>query len=329
MQSLPGIVSLICLLTVSAVDVGDPAPSLTGTTWVRGGAPHFKDQYTVVEFWSTTCKECESAVPFLSGLQKRYGEKVAVVGLSDEPLEDIAVYVGEKGDRLGYSVGKVPPEVGDRYMEGGDGVPQVFLVDREGVVVWEGHPTEMEDVLAKALAGELDVERIKRVSRLEKALRESIGTNDLKKIAGAADAILALDPVHERAMRVRGVVAKRREDPAGFRSIYDRIDVGKLSGEKAHRLAWDLVTEKDFSYRNLDIALALAEHALDREPANGAVANTYARIRYCLGNIDQAIEWQRKAVQLDPEETGFKADLDYYVKVRALSESGPKKKSTN
>lgn len=321
MGSLVGLFSLLFVLGVSAVGPGDKAPALDGTIWVKGSTPAFEEHYAVLAFWSTRCQACESSLPVLNGLVKRYGERIAVAGLSNDPLGEIYSWVAEMGEGPEYSVGKVPPEVYAEYMEGKGEVPYAFLVNQGGVVVWEGHPMDVEDALARAFSGTLDVGLIRQLGDLEKVLKESFETHDPDKIADAADAVLALDPAHERAIRIRGAVAKRRKDPGAFRDIYEGIPVQGLSGEKAARLAWELVTQQDFSYRNMDLALALMEHAVKKEPGNGSVAVGYARVHYALGNVEQAVAWQGKAVKMDPAEESFSKVLDYYLQIKALRES--------
>jgi len=83
-------------------------------------------------------------------------------------------------------------------------------------------------------------------------------------------------------------------------------------------LAWKLVTEKHLPFRYLKAALALVSHSVKKEPENGAFANTYARVQYCLGHIQEAIKWQKKAIALDPFEPAFDETLQYYREVESL-----------
>ena len=321
MHFLASIVSLICLVNVSGLNIGDRAPALEDTLWIKGSAPAFEKQFTVVEVWATWCSVCRSEASHLTRLQQFYGERVQIVGISDEPSSDIARYVGGMGDEIGYSIGKVSKELRGLYMKGVDGIPQAFLINPEGFMIWSGHPMDLDEILDKALAGTLDIERLKRVADLEKNLKETLKTGNLDVIGQVADALLMEDPVHERALDVRGVVAKRQKDTAAFRAMYDRIDVAGLRGEKANRLAWKLVTDKNLPFRYLKAALELAAHSVKMEPENGAFAVTYARVQYCMGNIREAIKWQKKAIEFDPFEPAFDATLQYYLEIEDLRRS--------
>lgn len=321
MQFLASILSLVCLVNVSGLNIGDRAPTLEGALWLKGSAPVFEKQFTVVEVWATWCSVCRSETSHLTRLQQFYGNRVQIVGISDEPSSDIERYVREMGDEIGYGIGKISKELRGLYMKGVDGIPQSFLVNPEGLVIWSGHPMGLDEILDMALAGTLDVAKLKRIEGLEKNLKETLKTGNLDVIGQVADAILMVDPVHERALDVRGVVAKRRKDPASYRAMYDRIDVSGLGGEKANRLAWKLVTEKDLPFRYLKAALELADHSVKTEPENGSFAVTYARVQYCLGNIREAIKWQKKAIELDPFEPAFDATLQYYLEIEDFGRS--------
>ncbi|MBW2127812.1 MAG: redoxin domain-containing protein [Deltaproteobacteria bacterium] len=320
MGTFSGLLSLIWLIGISALSVGDKAPSLEGTLWLQGQEVTFEKPYTVLEFWATWCPACRSEIPHLARIQSFYEDQVRVVGLSDEPSNDLARFLKGEGKEISYGVGKVTHEVRRRYMDGTPGVPYAFLVDKTRTVIWEGHPSDLDEVLDKALAGRLDIERVKRISSLEKALRETLKTNDMEIVAQAADALLALDPANERGLRVRTVVAKKQKDPAALRAMYDRLDPKILKGAKANRLARDLITEKELPFRYVGAALKLAARAVEMEPENGLFAHTYARVQYCLGNLDKAIAWERRALKLDPGEKKYRDDLDYYLSVKKLRE---------
>lgn len=324
MGSFASLVSLICMMAVSGLHVGDKAPSLEGTMWLKGEGPVFQRQLTVVEFWTTWCSACQAEIPHMTRLQMCYGDQVAVVGLSGEPSSDIVRFLEKHGEEIAFRVGHVPSDLKEQYTERANGIPYAFLINKEGTVIWRGHPEDLDDILDKALAGSLDIERIKRISELEDALRETLKSNNSVIIGQAAGALLALDPANEKALRVRTVVSKRQKETTVYRAVYDRLDVESLSGDRADRLAWDLITEKELPYRYVGAALRLSTHAVKKEPENGRYANTYARVQYCLGNIEEAIAWEEKAVKLDPGEGDYEADLHYYMAVKALRDGAPR-----
>ena len=71
-----------------ALNIGDPAPVLDISNWVKGSPVKFeKDHAYVVEFWATWCGPCRINIPKLTALQARYpANKLTVIGVSiDQP----------------------------------------------------------------------------------------------------------------------------------------------------------------------------------------------------------------------------------------------------
>ncbi len=62
---------------------GDPAPSLAVGAWAKGTpVTRLGDgKVTIVEFWSMTCVPCIAEMPHLTGIAKKHGRSVQVVGI--------------------------------------------------------------------------------------------------------------------------------------------------------------------------------------------------------------------------------------------------------
>src|SRR5436190_20153220 len=67
-----------------ALETGHPAPPLTIGTWIKGGplSGFEKGKVTVVEFWAIWCGPCIANMKHLTELQKKHGDKVAIVGIA-------------------------------------------------------------------------------------------------------------------------------------------------------------------------------------------------------------------------------------------------------
>lgn len=91
-----------------ALMVGDPAPPVQVSGFVKGEP--FQDfqrgQVYVIEFWATWCVPCKESIPHLTELQKKYGEKVRILGVSIwEPREEaVEPFVREWGEKMDYTV---------------------------------------------------------------------------------------------------------------------------------------------------------------------------------------------------------------------------------
>ncbi|HOJ33751.1 MAG TPA: TlpA disulfide reductase family protein [Candidatus Hydrogenedentes bacterium] len=132
--------------------VGDPAPPLKVSEWVKGDAVDLEAQKgksaVVVEFWATWCPPCRASIPHLTQLQAKYKDRgIVIVGISSEDKGTVKEFVEKAGDKMVYHVavddnGKTE----EAYMEasGAQGIPHAYIIGKDGKIVWEGHPLEKE-----------------------------------------------------------------------------------------------------------------------------------------------------------------------------------------
>jgi thiol-disulfide isomerase/thioredoxin len=168
--------------------VGDPAPPVRVSAFLKGEpiTAFQKGQVYLIDFWATWCGPCRESIPHLTELQKKFGDKVRIVGVSVwEPREkDVEPFVREWGDRMGYTVasdrveGITATDEEERSRESVDkglmsksylvdsgwaeiGIPCVFLVNGEGRIAWigsgAGDTTPLEGVLNEVVAGRHDL----------------------------------------------------------------------------------------------------------------------------------------------------------------------------
>jgi thiol-disulfide isomerase/thioredoxin len=320
MGGISGLISLLCMVAVSAINIGDVGPSLEGTQWLKGTAPVFKNQVTVVEFWRPSCGNCKAQIPHLTSLQKKYGNRISIVALSKEPLDTIEEFIKTNGDQMGFTIGKITREIGDPYMTGISGVPYAYLFNRDGVVVWKGHPSGIDEILERAVEGNIDINHLKNIAQLEASLEEALKTNDPDTIAPINQRLLAADPANEQALDVGMRIARYNSEPAMVREMFDKVRLTGLGGYKASAFAKMLVTESDLEYRYPETAFRFSVYALEQEPGNDSYMDTYARVLYCLGDIEKAIAWEKKALSMNPKASSYQSNLDYYMNIRAIRE---------
>ncbi len=318
MGGISGLISLLCMVAVSAVNIGDTAPALEGAQWLKGNAPVFKNRITVVEIWRTTCGNCKAQMPHLTALQKKYGDTISIAALSKEPVDVIAEFIKANGDQMGFTVGKISKELSDSYMTGVKGVPYAFLINRDGAVVWKGHPADIDNILARAVDGSIAVEELKKIALLEESLKEAMETNDPDIIAPADQNLLLADPGNEEALEVGIRIALYNDEPAKIKEMFDRVPMEGLSDKKASSFAMMLVSESNLAFRYPEAALKFSLHALKQNPQNDYSMDVYARVLYCLGEIENAILWEKKALALNPDEKDYQSNLDYYMAISSV-----------
>jgi thiol-disulfide isomerase/thioredoxin len=126
--------------------LGQLAPDLR-LEWIDG-APigmlsDLRGKVVLIEFWRTWCPACAREVPYLNELHERYqSDGLSVVGVTNE--EEAAVKGAVADLSMAYRVARTPDSQAERYW-GITAVPRAFLVDREGTLVWAGHPGALEE----------------------------------------------------------------------------------------------------------------------------------------------------------------------------------------
>jgi peroxiredoxin len=143
-------------------DVGQTAPDFTAPTTAGGEVTLSDSRGSVVllDFWGTWCSPCKRSMPHLDDLARTYGpDGLVVIIVSTDTVEQSSIdYLAGKGYDDFISVwepgGKHTP-VALLYgvLGGGDvGIPHTFLIDKQGVIRFAGHPLlDLTETMIEAL----------------------------------------------------------------------------------------------------------------------------------------------------------------------------------
>jgi len=161
MKSLPFFI-VLCLLFQSAGHaeekklwaksfLNQKAPELIVEKWLTP-EPKREGKFVLIDFWATWCPPCRKAIPELNALHKKFGDRLVVIGISDEKEDTVKALKEPKAD---YFVA-IDTQARTKKTLEVTGIPHVILIDPQGIVKWEGFPflaghELTEDVVAKIL----------------------------------------------------------------------------------------------------------------------------------------------------------------------------------
>jgi len=137
-----------------------PAAALSApATLLDGGSvrlDELKGKVVVLDMWATWCPPCRAEIPHLVDIQREYGGRVEVIGLTTEDpattTDKVRAFAEEF--EINYKVGFASPEHKRLVVMGGGTIPQTFVLDGEGRVVqhFPGfHPTKTIPAMRQAI----------------------------------------------------------------------------------------------------------------------------------------------------------------------------------
>jgi thiol-disulfide isomerase/thioredoxin len=145
----------------------------------------------LVNFWATWCPPCRAEIPDLVALQAKYGDKLQIIGVSQDEgsVEVVKRFAAEQ--HMNYPIVMMTPEL-DRAFPGISALPTSFVLDRESRIV-QRHVGMLNAIVTeqemRALAGlpvSASIEEVERgqPARLENAAQAtSIPGVDLAKLS--------------------------------------------------------------------------------------------------------------------------------------------------
>ncbi len=330
------------------LNVGDKAPSLKVTKWVKGKKQTLGNgNVTVVEFWATWCGPCKMSIPHLTELAHKYKKKVNFVGVSiwEQKPEDytkaVPKFVKDFGTKMDYNVATEGPEtfMAKNWMAaaGEDGIPTAFLIDKKGKIAWIGHPMDgLDEAIDGLLKGKLDVNKVRTARATAKAQQEA----ESKKQEEAA---AVLQPVMKALQNHQFQAAADAcdnivKDKPNLKPILDQYKLvalvqGKLPGidtqigvvsdqvgdnaNMMNQIVW-MVVEKDLGLapEAYKAAVTLAEKMMAKTPNDPMNMDTYALSLWRSGDKEKALATQKKAVELASKDKNVPADTVKEMKDR-------------
>jgi len=326
--------TLVAATAETTLKVGDRAPKLQTGKWVQGEPVKEFEKGTayVVEFWATWCGPCRQSIPHLNETYNKFKDKgLVVIGQDCWERDDdlVSPFVQKMGDKMTYRValddksGSKKGSMAETWMDaaGQGGIPTAFLVNKEGVVAWIGHPMGLrEEVLTQVLDGTYDLKKAatdyqlqqtetdKRRSEMAKrndpllAINSAMQKKDwdtaMQKVA-EAEKLLPKEEIERLDMYRFNILLGKQDYPAAYKVAAGLSDAHKDNAQFQNGLAWQILTDKSIKDRDLILAEKIATRAKDAsESKDAAILDTLARARFMLGKKEDAISLQQQAVGL-------------------------------
>lgn len=336
--------AFLCLPLVSHAQTADTAsaskssPEVAKTISAEGLPPIWlqgepvrafeKDKLYIFEFWATWCGPCLQAMPHMEALHQTIKERkdIAIIGVNvmdTTPSERLMGFLKSKKIAPSYAMaaddGRAGP-VSQHWLTplGIGAIPHALAV-RDGVVLWRGHPNELNVSMIEALSkadfkpgspikdstAELRAQREKQAQEIRTAANKN-----------PAAALKLLDE-----LAADGAIDDT-ELMAGYETVfstqirYDRLDQARATVQKmvAHfpenRTAllnaghWLIDTEQ-LEGQDTALAIDLAERALAMHAEDVAAMELKAAALFQQGDTKAAITLQQEAL----ESTKLRAEI--------------------
>ena len=302
---LAALASLGLSVTAASLSIGDAAPTLKASKWVKGGAVAKleADKTYVVEFWATWCGPCRVSIPHLTEMAHKYTQ-VTFIGMDvwergGDIDTAVSKFVEKMGDKMDYHVAMDTEDtfMANSWMKAADqnSIPTAFLV-QQGKIVWIGHPMGgLERALEEVVAGKYDIEKAKA--------NQQAGTV-FKQYVAAVSANGDEEKAASLAKQLRGL---KINDP-----------------QILNELAWAILTDPRIRRRDIPLATELAKTGVDAsEGKDASILDTYANALFASGKTAAAIEYQRKAIAVCQSDD-LKPQLEAALKKYEDSAAKPK-----
>lgn len=133
-----------------------PVPELVAEGWLNGPGPtpeELAGKARLYEAWAYWCGPCLAAAPHTVALYEKFRDRVVFIGLTAEgkdSLDKSEAFLKEAKIPWpnAYGAGQTLSQ-----LVGGPSfsIPEAWLIDKQGRVVWQGHPLEITEPLLDEL----------------------------------------------------------------------------------------------------------------------------------------------------------------------------------
>ena len=323
------------------------------------------DTIYVIDFWGLQWRPTILTLPQMAEIQKKFkDDNVQVISIGQNKLDQVEKFLDRKLSNV-----KEGPNTFRKITESfcltcdpdnsvfkdyfiaarRTQLPTSFIVGKDGKIEWIGHRLNMQDVLQQLVDDKWDRDAFAKT--YDEGLRkEGLMLKFGSAMPREADDEARLKYIEEKIgesefelikyelsmLRVR-LLIRMKDKKAGdtLRKFADDFTKDEDSAIELNNMIWEYyeLYEKgeDVDDELLKACLYAAKVAIKFAPKSGAVNDTVAHFVYVVEeDLDQAIEWQRKAVaNAEGREADLQPFLDKLLKEKKEGKSDSKKSKSD
>lgn len=312
----------------TTLGVGSTAPGMDIAHWVKGNFNKEESEVYVVEFWATWCPPCRKSIPHLTALQEEFGPAgLTIIGVTDEDETVVEPFVNRMGSKMEYTIAiDNRKKTSNAWMRAAkqNGIPTAFIVDRSGTIQYVGSPLieEFESTLAKVMTGRYDQAKQEAAAPMIASARRSSAGQSWSAATNSYNEAIAMDKMVFAELYIeqfKMLLLKKRDTDAAYALAMKIITTrGEDDPELLTWLADAIAVDAELqqSQRRMNTAILAVETALKhaRIPNDPKYLSAIARIKFHNGDVEDAIEYQRRAyfAARENQKSAYKNVLDGY-----------------
>jgi thiol-disulfide isomerase/thioredoxin len=262
--SLITLSAFLCSHVYAEATLGDIKPG----SYVNGpaiDAADLKNRVVLFEFWGVNCPPCIASIPHISDLQEKYGrDQLVIIASQCQPADEAkarSVFKNNSGSDLISVINRGGIDVnwvGENGAKGNGGLPNCYLFNHEGKLIFHGKPTEIDKLLEDAvkqnpgfLVAGRKFEKTQKQAAVIGALKTNLSSS-LKSLRGLAagdnavakeEAEYLLNKVSDYSKQtMEKIVKARTEKPLEASQLVTRME-NLLKGDELGNSFVDLAKE--------------------------------------------------------------------------------------